>query len=1120
MFDEILNAPDWWRGLTRTERGDGPPRLTAGQLDYGRRRREAWRGGHILRGKDIPLDRWDRLGINDERVIEMLGEPAESLAGRLPMPAWLGTITDAWQRFSTVRLEDLELDDHRGHRHDAQDHASDHGEIGPVGNEMFLALIAPLLAWAREELRERVEALLPVPAGGDRLPPGHALFRPPVDRLTHMIVSVMILEVNVARIEGRLPGATPRERMEAFITQIRDPEAALHILAEYPVLARELVTYLRTTVDVRARIIERLLADLPSLRATFGASWQGLGDLADISFGAGDTHRGGQAVAILTFTDGRRLVYKPRSLAVEVHFNELLDWLNRHGLSHPLRLLQVLDRGAYGWVEHVDVASCTDEAQVGRFFWRQGAHLAVFYALCGSDMHLENVIAAGEHPVLVDLEAIFQVRPGFADDRPAGLALGEAPGVIDESVLRIGLLPERIITADDEGIYDAEVSGLAGGGGQMSPARLQTYVDSGTDEIRIVRDRREMRETENRVRLDGRPISALLYTEVLADGFAECYRLILAHRDALLAPDGVIAAFRDDEVRFIPRPTMTYARVQVESYHPDLLRDMLDREIFSEVLSSWFADLPERDRLLASEQRQLAAQDVPCFHTTPSSTNLFDELGVVTHGFLDSTGLSEVRRRIDRISEDDLRRQLWCIRASMSGLTVGSLPAAPAEPQPLPSTPLDTDLAVRAAVSVADMLLTAALSSDGEAPSWLSVNFVAERFWTVGHAGIDLYSGVPGVALFLAQLGSVTGETRFRQPAQQIAEQLADAVQQLSTGDDHKRLPIGGFGELGGLVYVLSQLADLWREPALAEAAHLAATMCYERFADDEALDVIGGTAGAALAILALHGSNPDDRTAAAIAAAGARLSERAVKVPGGIAWRIGMERDRELLGFSHGASGMGYTLARIGEVTGDDRMAELCGQALHFERHHLSRERANWPDVRSTSEADAFMDTWCHGAGGIGLARAALLRLPTMAPWRDLIHEDLGIAVGRVRDDLMVHGRYVGIGNDSICHGDLGLVETLLSAGAVLGDGNLTTTALQCTRLIAEQVLAGAPRPGVPQGITTPGLMMGLAGIGYGLLRAALPDQVPNVLLLEGAGTGAGTGARPALAGLATSRT
>ena len=37
----------------------------------------------------------------------------------------------------------------------------------------------------------------------------------------------------------------------------------------------------------------------------------------------------------------------------------------------------------------------------------------------------------------------------------------------------------------------------------------------------------------------------------------------------------------------------------------------------------------------------------------------------------------------------------------------------------------------------------------------------------------------------------------------------------------------------------------------------------------------------------------------------------------------------------------------------------------------------------------------------------------------------------------------------------------------------------------------------GIPMGVETPGLMTGLAGIGYGLLRLAEPERVPPVLTL-----------------------
>lgn len=81
---------------------------------------------------------------------------------------------------------------------------------------------------------------------------------------------------------------------------------------------------------------------------------------------------------------------------------------------------------------------------------------------------------------------------------------------------------------------------------------------------------------------------------------------------------------------------------------------------------------------------------------------------------------------------------------------------------------------------------------------------------------------------------------------------------------------------------------------------------------------------------------------------------------------------------------------------------------------------------------------------------------------------------------------------NHCLCHGNLGNSELFLTAG-----GSRKASA------IVQQVLTDYQarrqwRCGLPGGGTTPGLMCGLAGIGYGLLRHAYPDKLPSILNLE----------------------
>ncbi|WP_368031644.1 DUF4135 domain-containing protein, partial [Bacillus licheniformis] len=86
----------------------------------------------------------------------------------------------------------------------------------------------------------------------------------------------------------------------------------------------------------------------------------------------------GQSVKVLVLNNGK-LVYKPRSLSMDEHYRELLNWLNGRGMKYSLRAAEVLDRGHYGWQEFVKHEGCSSEEELERFYFRQGGHLAILY---------------------------------------------------------------------------------------------------------------------------------------------------------------------------------------------------------------------------------------------------------------------------------------------------------------------------------------------------------------------------------------------------------------------------------------------------------------------------------------------------------------------------------------------------------------------------------------------------------------------------------------------------------------------------------------------------------------------------------------------------------------------
>jgi lantibiotic modifying enzyme len=87
--------------------------------------------------------------------------------------------------------------------------------------------------------------------------------------------------------------------------------------------------------------------------------------------------------------------------------------------------------------------------------------------------------------------------------------------------------------------------------------------------------------------------------------------------------------------------------------------------------------------------------------------------------------------------------------------------------------------------------------------------------------------------------------------------------------------------------------------------------------------------------------------------------------------------------------------------------------------------------------------------------------------------------------------------GSHCLCHGDLGNTEVLLQAAEVFG-GRWRTEASRAGARILQSIQEYGWRSGLPRGVEVPGLMTGLAGIGYGFLRLALPERIPAILLLD----------------------
>lgn len=901
-------------------------------------------------------------------------------------------------------------------------------------------------------------------------------------RLLTQCSRTLILELNVARLRGILQGQTPEERYTYFAEHyFQDTQRIVDLLTEYPVLARLMSTTVLRWVKAVLEFLERIANDRRLLSEVFQFG-QPVGLVRSVRMGISDPHRGGRGVIHVIFDSGLEVIYKPKSMAVDSKFQNLLAFLNEKGTRYPFRMLKVLDRGEYGWMEYVRAHGCHNREELHRFYWRQGGYLALLYLLKAVDFHFENLIAAGEYPVLIDLEGLFH------HDKPAPsewTAYELAGRILDQSVLRVGLLPMKVYGR--EGLKGVDLSGLGGPDGQVFPRKVPLPRDAFTDKMRIEPGEVVMGGGQNRPQLKGQLVDPLQFQDDIIQGFEEVYHLLQNHRDELLP---ILDAFAQTEVRHILRGTMRYTLFLQEGHHPDYLRNGLDRDELLDKLWAETTLAPHLKRAIPSEQADLRLGDIPYFTARPGERHLWDSRGQCLENFFDNPSLEDVKERLRKLSVEDCAEQVRLIRASM--VSIDRHRTFNRRPIVLPSKPdpVTKDRFLGAAIKIGEYLASRAIRTEKDA-CWIGVNLegLDHWQWVLNPVGTSLYEGTAGIALFFAYLASATNRTDFENLARLAIEPVRK----------HLSLPdVPGYGNLGAfsgrasLIYTMMHLAVLWQEPKLLDEVFMSLDELERHIPVDEYLDLLSGVAGCAVVLLDLYQATGEKQALRLARMCGDRLLATFIPMEKkGIGWKV-KAASRPLAGFSHGASGICWALLKLAAATGDERYHHAALEGLAYERSLFKAERGNWADLRyvengPTVDPEFIPCTWCHGAPGIVLGR--LLGLTYL-------------------DDSMVKSEIVvglettlreGFGdNHCLCHGDLGNAEVLLQASRVLKEDSWQHAAYRVAQEVTHQVEIGQPRCGLPKGTETPGLMLGLAGIGMGLLRFWSPDRIPSILCLE----------------------
>jgi type 2 lantibiotic biosynthesis protein LanM len=808
---------------------------------------------------------------------------------------------------------------------------------------------------------------------------------------------------------------------------------------------------------------------------------------------------------LLRFAEGRA-VYKPRPVHVDRVLESVLGEV--FGAAPDRIRVPAVAAGRdgsggaeYGWAQHVEHRYCDDDAQLARFYGGIGHWLAVMQLLGGSDLHAENVIADGPVPVVVDCETLFTpVLP--APPSGLGLAADRAAALVEGTVLRTGLLPNRGIALGWRGVDASAVGSLPG---QQPVAEIPVLVDGGTDRARI---------GSAPVDVGGgvashpsvQPSLAAYWSRVL-DGFGEATeRLRALDRGGALAP--LVARFAHCPVRIVLRGSEVYAEIGRMLWHPVSLHDPKSAADRATLLLNRMADalpaVPDDPQVIEAEIADLLVGDIPYFETTPARGRLTGPAGV---GWLPERDLAADVFEHWRGMDVELDRRV--IGATL--VTAYLNEAAPSGGEPMSCGPLSTaDLDRRRRALAASLLARVrdnALPAEDGTVTWIApvLNLTG---WAVQPLGQDLYGGLAGVAVLLAayrheteagRADPVDGLEPLLEGTLRSIRAAEDFVERNRTGELRLRpAPPGGYLGLGSQMWSWLTLHHLGAAPdGVDRAAALAADALVEAIAEDEENDLLVGTAGAIVPLLLLAAATGEKRWLRQAAEAGDRLIARAQRHDGRAHW-VCTRWPRGMGGFAHGVTGIGWALARLALETGAQQYADVAHEAFAFEEALWDERLEGWLDLREPGQTVA---AWCHGAVGIGLAAADLARRGWPAPDRPV----LGRAVlgPPVLERAAAAAERRGFGwNHTLCHGDLGSWEVVKAASAEAGRAGRVERVERVERAGLDARVLGSletngPVSGIARDAFAPGLLGGLGGVAYQLLTMQDGSALPSPLTL-----------------------
>lgn len=769
-----------------------------------------------------------------------------------------------------------------------------------------------------------------------------------------------------------------------------------------------------------------------------------VGEIKNLGLSAGDSHEKGKEVIIVQF-ENSRVVYKPKNLDICQAFSRFIEFVNKDFDGLPLKTPKGVYKENCAFLEFIEYKTCTDTKEMERYYERFGYTLALGYFLAITDLHLENIIANGEYPVIVDGETMMQNSIRFY--KKESVISRFYSKYFTETILSTALLPNTVKLDDN-----LELSALAGDE-QTSHKKYLSVVNPETSDFHFEEQEYTMSSSNNIPMLNEKKVDFKKYCYFIISGFEKMMDYFYKNKQRLIQGENApLAVFQNKKIRFLAKGTQKYGEMFEFLNHPSCCSEMLVRE---RILQNIWAYPHFNKDIIKSEYRDMLFNDIPIFYSSTSCRDLYDSYGNVFKNYFDETGYHKVVNRIQYFDKEQQKVQTDLLYMHLGVYDEYKPMEFARRKYTFSKGKVD---AIAEAEKIAEKLMESAQEDDLGNINW-NVIQITEQSATFGMAGLDLYEGISGIALFFLELYRVTQKSKYM-------EYYHKCMKCCEKDFDYSPNKYSAYcSKLSVLLPVLVEMK--WKKSSSYEKLlHRAIKQLEEKNKEEIAAsegfqtDWIG-CAGFLVLLLEIQDNAEclTEKEKMILEQFSKELYEIVIEKTENCSWEVGQ---------AHGISGVMLALARYVEKDNKEH-GEIVKKLILL---YLKKEMEEYE-----THAQEEKDKWCRGLSGMILSRLEISRY--------ISNEEITRQIKILTDKLLTCQQDLFVG-DSLCHGNAGtiFVIKLLIEHEVEQKAQLELVLEKMLRQVKGESLYNGYRLVNTQTVEQPGLFTGSAGVGYMYLK------------------------------------